>query len=83
MTTTTYNLNAVTLDIAHEGETLADALFVMTKDLDSLTYRVIDPQGPGAGWPVVRFQGDMSDIVALTMVYADGDANEAYALLMA
>lgn len=73
----------VDLDIAFEQGDLLEALMLITKDYDSITYRVIELQGSGGGWPNVRFSGTMPDLSAFLLEYTAGDREWAEELLLA
>lgn len=70
------------LDIAGElGEPLAAMLHEVTKDYDTITYRVVHEVGPAA-WPVVRFVGAPHQVYAFLLEYYGGDHEAAYDYLL-
>ena len=73
-------LISLELDVAYD-DTLEQQLFDLALDLESITYRVVEPNGPGGGWPVVRFAGSEGDIRSLVARYSPDDDEHARELL--
>jgi hypothetical protein len=62
------------LDVAYD-ETLEDALATIPKNI-AVTYRVVDPNGPGGGWPVIAFTGKRKAIKRLVREWYSPDDQE-------
>lgn len=77
----------IDLDIAHDDfasvEAACDDLVFRTSDEDDpIRYVVIDAEGPGGGWPVVRFQARTAHaLFVLCKAYANDDEDEASELM--
>jgi len=46
-------------------------------DTFGLTHELIDPRGPGGGWPIIRFTGERDAIVKLLRYYFAGSSSDA------
>lgn len=69
------------LDVAHEEDTVEEALATIPADI-GVTHEVVDPNGPGGGWPIVEFTGSDEAIERLVREwYSPDDAETAHHLL--
>lgn len=60
----------VDLDIAFsDGSSAADSVRDLTHDLPGITTELLDPEGPGGGWPVYRFKGEFTDVRSVARRY--------------
>lgn len=59
----------IELDIAHEDETIDEAIAALCSGL-SIRAEVVK-EATGAGWPIVQFVGDDMQIVRLLLRYTD------------
>lgn len=72
------NTTTIELDIVNESEALDVILPRMTEGYDGITYSVVTLDGPGGGWPLVRFTGPRNSIQAMLDNEYVGDPIETY-----
>lgn len=80
----TDEVKTIQLDVTDEGsDSILAALMDMTEGTE-ITYRVVNPHGPGGGWPVVAFTGKDRELRRmLRQKYgADGVHSESVAFYM-
>lgn len=63
-----FEAGSVELDIADEGN-----LEAWVKTFGAIHVELVDPHGPGGGWPVYRFVGPIKAIRALVNDYEGGE----------
>jgi hypothetical protein len=62
------------LDVAVDaGQTLADAIAAVIGQEPGVSATVLDPNGPGGGWPLVRFDGPVDALARIGQRY-EGEA---------
>lgn len=50
-------------------------------DLFGMSAEVLDPNGPGGGWPVVRYVGSAAEIAAMLLCYTGTDGIDSDLLI--
>lgn len=64
MTTTTSPIQSIELDFAYDEDDLAEALQRVSANVD-VSYKIVTLEGPGGGWPVIRWYGTRNWLIEL------------------
>lgn len=67
-------MQSLQLDVAYEI-TLEDELSTIPTDIE-VHVRVVNPSGPGGGWPIVEFTGEQTHIERLVREWYSSDDTE-------
>lgn len=58
---------------AHDGETVEGVIAAIEAKYGTLKGKVVNPSGPGGGWPIVEWTGPEADLIRLCQdEYDDG-----------
>lgn len=60
----------------NQGETLEEAIAEVTAGT-AVAAEVVNPHGPGGGWPIVAYEGDEAELAVVARRYGFDDADVA------